>query len=198
MIVAEGLSAASLYESGARRMLPISIRPLDPGWRVLGRVFTVDLAPGHNIWIHRAVYAAQPGDVLVVATSGGIEFGYWGDVLTAAAREVGLGGLIIDGCVRDSQVLGKIGWPVFARGLCVRGTGKDADLGGGMGEPITMGDCTVNTGDLVFGDCDGIVVMAAHEASDIAAKALARDVAEDAIVARLASGETTMSVYGLP
>ena len=55
-----GISAATLHESGATP-LPPQVHPLDPGWRVCGRAFTVDLAPGHNIWLHRAVYAAQLG-----------------------------------------------------------------------------------------------------------------------------------------
>lgn len=197
MIEDPGLGTASLYESGAKRLLPTSIRPLDTAWRVCGRAFTVDMAPGHNIWIHRAVYTAQPGDVLVVSTGGGVEFGYWGDILTTAAMEAGLAGLVIDGCVRDSAELLALGWPVFSRGLCVRGTGKDAELGGGLGAPIDLGGCPVRTGDILIGDRDGIVVIEKQDVAGIVAKARARDATEDEIVTRLRGGETTLAVYGL-
>jgi 4-hydroxy-4-methyl-2-oxoglutarate aldolase len=192
-----GLSTATLHETGARRILPIAIRPLDPNWRIEGRVFTVELAPGHNIWVHRALYAASPGDVLVVSTGGGYEFGYWGDVLTNAARAVGLAGLIIDGCIRDSAGLVEMGWPVFARGMCVRGTGKDAAVGGGLGGRIDLAGCAVETGDVVVGDRDGVVVLEATTIADVARRARDRDAKEAAIIARLQAGETTLGIYGL-
>ena len=58
-----------------------------------------------NLWIHRAVYAAREGDILVISTSGGLEAGYWGDILNEAAIAQHLGGIVIDGGVRDSAGL---------------------------------------------------------------------------------------------
>ena len=69
----------------------------------------------------------QPGDVLVVHVSGHHEYGYWGEIMAKMAKARGVAGLVIDGCVRDGVLLGAIGFPVFARGLCMRGTGKDFD-----------------------------------------------------------------------
>jgi 4-hydroxy-4-methyl-2-oxoglutarate aldolase len=193
----QGLSAASLHESGAQRILPLAISPIDHAWRIAGRAFTVEAAAGHNIWIHRAVYAAQPGDVLVVSTGHGYDYGYWGSILTTAAQQVGLSGLVIDGCVRDSAELVRTGWPVFARGLCVRGTGKDPQAGGSMGAPIDIGGCTIRTGDIVLGDRDGVVLIAEHEVQMASARARTRDANEAHIAVRLRRGETTLAIYGL-
>ncbi|MFF4837009.1 RraA family protein [Streptomyces sp. NPDC001315] len=186
---------ATLHESGAVP-LPPRIRPLDRTWWVCGRVFTVDAAPGHNIWLHRAIYAAEPGDVLVVATGGGFEYGYWGDIMTHAARERRLGGLVIDGCVRDGSDLLRMGLPVFARGLCVRGTGKDPSRGGLRGE-LSIGGATVCSGDIVVGDADGVVVLPAEQIDVVAARAYEREQKEESVRTRLAAGESTLDIYGL-
>jgi 4-hydroxy-4-methyl-2-oxoglutarate aldolase len=190
-------STATLYESGATNLLPREIRPLDRNWRVAGRAFTVSMAPGHNIWIHDAVYAAAPGDVLVVTTGDGYDFGYWGDILANAAVARGLAGLVIDGCVRDSAELIELGFPVFARGLCVRGTGKDRTAGGGVGDPITVGTAPIASGDYLVADADGVVAIPPAGAAQVAKRAAERVAAEDAILLRLAAGESTLDIYGL-
>ena len=74
--------------------------------------------------------------MLVVYTSGVYEHGYWGEVMTTAAKAGGLAGLVIDACVRDADLLEQIGFPVFSRGLSIRGTGKDYGAIGWINEPV--------------------------------------------------------------
>ncbi len=62
---------------------------------VCGPAFTVQAVPGDNFWIHRAIYAAHPGDVLTVDTGNAPESGYWGELMTCAAMEAGLEGLVM-------------------------------------------------------------------------------------------------------
>ena len=124
-----------------------------------GPALTVHSPGGDNLWLHRALDVAQPGDVLVVHVSGAHEHGYWGEIMTTMAKVRGLAGLVIDGCVRDGVLLEQIGFPVFARGLCIRGTGKDYGAIGWIGEPVLIGDVTVSAGDLVVGDGDGVVAV---------------------------------------
>jgi 4-hydroxy-4-methyl-2-oxoglutarate aldolase len=157
---------------------------------------TVNLAPGHNIWLHRALYVAQPGDVLVATADTDIEYGYWGDILAHAAVERGVTGLVIDGSVRDSTDLQSLGFPVFARGLCVRGTGKDATVGG-FDVAIQLGAATVHPGDVIVGDSDGVVSIAADEVVDVVERAVQRERSEEKIRTRIAAGETTLDIYGL-
>ena len=98
---------------------------------------------GDNLWLHRAIYLAQPGDVLVVDVEGGYEFGYWGEIMSCAARQRGLAGLVINGCVRDGATLASSDFPVFARGLCMRGTGKDYGARGWINYPTLIEDVVV-------------------------------------------------------
>jgi 4-hydroxy-4-methyl-2-oxoglutarate aldolase len=191
------LGAATLHEaSGQRGALPSAIKPITSTMRVAGPAFPVATAPGNNLWIHRALPAAAPGDVLVVVTSGHYEAGYWGDIMTVAALEREIAGLVIDGCVRDSEAIARLHFPVFTRGLSIRGTGKDAAAPGSLQKPVTLGDATVHPGDLVVGDADGVVVISRANAADVVMKAKERERREGEILERLRKGETTLEIYG--
>jgi 4-hydroxy-4-methyl-2-oxoglutarate aldolase len=194
---AQSLPAATLHEAGGRiGALPSAIKPVAPSFRCCGPALTVHSPGGDNLWLHRALDIARPGDVLVVHVSGAYEHGYWGEIMTTMAKVRGLAGLVIDGCVRDGTLLGEIGFPVFARGLCIRGTGKDYGAIGWLNEPVRIGDVTVSAGDLVVGDDDGVVVVPRLQAPDVVEKSLRRERDEAAILARLQAGESTMQVYG--
>ncbi len=190
---------ASLHEAAGKiGALPSAIKPLSPAMRVAGRAFPVRSPGGDNLWLHRAIAAAAEGDVLVVATGGATEFGYWGEIMTRAAQARRLGGLVIEGGVRDAAALAEAGFPVFAHAVCIRGTGKDPEGDGALGTAVSIGAITVRPGDLVVGDGDGVVVLPAAQAAAAVRNAIARDHAEREILARLARGETTMDIYGLP
>jgi 4-hydroxy-4-methyl-2-oxoglutarate aldolase len=190
------LPAATLHEAGGRiGVMPSAIKPVAPSFRVCGPAVTVNSPGGDNLWLHRALYVAKSGDVLVVHVSDAHDFGYWGEIMSAAGRARHLGGLVIDGCVRDGAVLADFGFPVFARGLCIRGTGKDFGARGWINHPVLFGDLTVEAGDLVVGDTDGVVVVPRLRAEEVVAAATAREAKEAAIVARIDAGERTLEVY---
>lgn len=194
-----GLSAATVHEAyGGRGALPSAIKPVHPRLRVCGPAFTVDCPPGDNLWLHRAIYAAGPGDVLVADTRGHTEAGYWGEILSHAAVARQLGGLVIAGGVRDIEEISALGFPVFAANVCLRGTVKDPQADGQLGEPIRIGDVAVRNGDAVIGDADGVVIVAAEDVEAAAVSALARLAAERDMVERLRSGESTLGILGLP
>lgn len=194
---ASRISCATLHEAaGKTGALPSAIKPVHATFRVCGPAFTVHSPPADNLWLHRAIYAAAPGDVLVVYTSGHVESGYWGEVMSCAAKARGLAGLVIDGCVRDGAILADFGFPVFARGLCLRGTGKDFGARGWLGAPVLIGDVTVSTGDLIVGDADGVVALAETRVQNVLDAAHARDREEADILKRLAAGERTLDIYG--
>jgi 4-hydroxy-4-methyl-2-oxoglutarate aldolase len=191
--------AATVHEAyGRRGSLPSEIKPIASAFRVCGPAFTVDCPPGDNLWIHRAVYAARSGQVLVVQTRGEEEAGYWGEILSEAAVARQLGGLVTDGGVRDVARLAEIGFPVFAANVCLRGTVKDPTADGRLGEPLVIGSTLVRPGDMVVGDHDGVVVVAAGAVSAVADAARERVRKERDVIARLRSGETTLAIYELP
>ncbi|MEV4241622.1 MULTISPECIES: 4-hydroxy-4-methyl-2-oxoglutarate aldolase [Nocardia] len=193
------LSSATVHEAAGRiGALPAQIKPLSPEMHIAGPAFPVRVPSGDNLWLHRAVYAASRGEVLVVETGGGFEYGYWGEILAEAAIARGLVGLVIHGGVRDSRRLVELGWPVFAERLCVRGTAKDPNGDGDLGEPVRLGDVTVRLGDLVVGDADGVVCVPAAVADDVRDKADRREQDEADHIRRLRAGETTLAIYQLP
>jgi 4-hydroxy-4-methyl-2-oxoglutarate aldolase len=151
---------------------------------------------GDNLWLHRAIYAAQPGDVLVVHTNGHYGHGYWGEIMSTAAKMRGLAGLVIDGCVRDGELLARIGFPVFARGLCVRGTGKDLGARGWINAATLFEDVVVSPGDLIVGDGDGVVCIARDRVERVLQVAREREQQEADILKRLENGATTLDIYG--
>jgi 4-hydroxy-4-methyl-2-oxoglutarate aldolase len=193
---ARALPAATLHEAGGRiGVLPSAIKPVAPAFRICGPAVTVQSPGGDNLWLHRALYIAEPGDVLVVHVSGAHDFGYWGEIMSAAANARQLGGLVIDGCVRDGAVLADFGFPVFARGLCIRGTGKDFGARGWINHPVLFDDLVVQPGDLVVGDTDGVVALPRARAAEIVQLAQAREAKEAGIVQRIQGGERTLELY---
>ena len=194
----DDLGGAVLCDSaGHGRALPSTIRSLAGDGRITGPAFPVACAPGDNLWLHRAIYSAAPGDVLVASTGGFRQAGYWGEVLANAAQVKKLGGLVIDGCVRDGAELLRLGFPVFATGLCVRGTAKTAETTGSMGEPVRIGECTISQGDLVVGDGDGVVVLPRGEVDAIVVRAEERQRREAEVLRRLRDGERTVDLFGI-
>jgi 4-hydroxy-4-methyl-2-oxoglutarate aldolase len=173
----------------------MAIKPVAPSFKVCGSAVTVHSPGGDNLWLHRALYVAQPGDILVVHVSDAHHFGYWGEIMSAAAMARGLGGLVIDGCVRDGAILENFGFPVFARGLCIRGTGKDFGARGWINHPTLFGDLTVNPGDLVVGDTDGVVVLPGAQAQKFVEAAVEREKKEAGIIERIKAGERTIELY---
>src|SRR5829696_2122515 len=159
---------ATLHEAAGRvSALPARLRPAYAGATLIGPARPVVCPQGDNLWLHRAIYAAQPGEVLVLATTGEEEYGYWGEILSEAAASRGLGGLVIDGGVRDTGVLGRVGFPVFAVTTSMRGTIKDPEAGGGLPERVTIGAVTIAKGDLVVGDADGVVALPAARVDEV-------------------------------
>ncbi|WP_207934052.1 RraA family protein [Actinomadura sp. KC06] len=191
--------AASIHEAAGRiGALPGRFRPVTPEMRAYGPAYPVRCPGGDNLWLHRAIAAAPPGSILVAETGGLTEFGYWGEIMTRAARARGLAGLVIDGGVRDTAALASLDFAVFSSGACIRGTGKDPARGGALAVPVLLGDVLVRPGDLAVGDADGVVVVPADAAGATVEAARRRDLDETAIIARLEAGETTLGIYGLP
>lgn len=191
------LPTATLHEAAKKiGALPSVIKPVAPQFRFAGSALTVHSPGGDNLWLHRALDVAQPGDVMVVFANGAYEHGYWGEIMTTAAKVRGLAGLVIDACVRDGVLLGEIGFPVFSRGLCIQGTGKDFGATGWINHPLAIGGVVVHAGDLVVGDSDGVVVIPHARAAEVVAAGDQRELDEADILRRLQAGESTMNIYG--
>lgn len=191
------IPAATLHEAAGKiGALPSSLKPVAQEMKVCGRAYTVQGPSGCNLWLHRALAKAQPGDVLIADVGDNPEFGYWGDIMATSAMSQGIKGLVINGCVRDAFELEEMNFPVFSAGLCIRGTSKLFDHTGALNGPITIGEIAVNPGDLIVGDRDGVVVVPSDNVEEALLKSGQREDKEDKVKKRLIGGETTMEIYG--
>ena len=190
------LGSATIYEAqGAVGALNGDIKPIDPNMRLVGRALTVDIRPGDNLMIHYALANAKAGDVLVIDAKGFIEAGPWGDVLTEQALTMGLAGLVINGAVRDSSSIVENEFPIFCKGLSIKGTEKKQP--GKINIPIVISGVQINSGDIIVGDRDGVVVVKANEVNSVIQKAQQREEKENIFKAKIRNGATTVELLGL-
>jgi 4-hydroxy-4-methyl-2-oxoglutarate aldolase len=163
--------------NGRRGALDYRIRPITRAVRFAGVALTVHSRARDNLTPYAAIEYARPGDIMVVAADAYEEASVLGDILVGMAKNKGIAALVTDGMVRDVEGLNAVGLPIFARGLSPNSPYKDGP--GEIGLPVTLGGTTVNPGDLVVGDQDGIVVVA-REAIAAVANALAEVKAKEA------------------
>ncbi|AWN52704.1 RraA family protein [Methylobacterium sp. 17Sr1-1] len=183
-----------------RTQVDPAIRPLRRiagGPSLLGSAVTASCDPKDYGAVHHAIAVAEAGDVVVIDAGGRSDVAMIGDLLSTAARRKGIVGLVADGAVRDTGILG--GWSdfaVFTRHVTARGpASKD---GGTVDAPVTIGGAPVRPRDLILGDDDGVVVIPREAAEDLIAKAEERAQAEIGWEKRLSAGETTLAVFGVP
>ncbi|MGW9413576.1 RraA family protein [Arthrobacter cupressi] len=143
-----------------------AIQAVWPGARLAGPAFTVWTRPGDNQGIHRALQAARPGDVIVVAGGGDESRALLGELIGERAITLGLAGFVLDGAARDAEALGEIGMPVFARAVTPAGPYKNGPSR--LGTPIAFGGVPVMPGDVIVADSDGVVVIPREQAAAVA------------------------------
>lgn len=190
------LGTSTLYEASgiATSSVDPLIRTVWPGAAISGPAWPLQCSPGDNLAIHIAIEKARCGSVLVVDAQSFVA-GYWGEVLTVAAEAAGVVGLVIDGGVRDIAALRARAFPVFARGVSMRGTIKASVPS--VGQPISLAGTPVEAGDLVVADDDGVLVLPGSAVAETLVRAQARAEKEAAMMEKLKSGQTTLDLLGL-
>jgi 4-hydroxy-4-methyl-2-oxoglutarate aldolase len=153
--------------NGRRGALDYRIRPITRAMRFCGVALTVHSRARDNLAPYAAIAFARQGDVLVCATDAYEEASVAGDNMLGMAKNQGVIAFVTDGMVRDVEGLNAVGIPVFARGLTPNSPYKDGP--GEIGQSISLGGLTVNAGDLVAGDENGIVVVAREALEGVAA-----------------------------
>lgn len=179
----------------AARILDAAIRPVRQGAAAAGTAFTVACRPGDNLAVHLAIRELAPGDMLVVDYGGSLDTGPFGEILALACMSRQAAGLVIDGAVRDTAPIRDLGFPVFSRGVAIRGTTK-ADRGT-LRSAVRVGGMEVRHGDIVVADDDAVLVL---DHADLAAAldgSRRRAAHEAEIMARIRRGETTVDILGL-
>lgn len=171
------------------------ITPIQQDARIAGSAITVLGHPGDNIMIHAAVETCRPGDVLVVVNTAPSTHGMFGDLLATSLIARGVRGLVIDAGVRDTMDLRAMGFPVWSQHVSCQGTVKNTP--GSVNVPVVLGGVTVQPGDVVCADDDGVVVVERSEAAWALEQSQERLGKEAAMRTRLESGELGVDIYGL-
>ena len=190
------LGVATVHEAlGRAGLMRPYMRPIYPAAKVHGTAVTVSCQAGDNLMIHAAVEVCQPGDVLVVAPASESSDGMFGELLGVSCRAHGIAGLIIDAGVRDTADLINMQFPVWAKCISAQGTVKAS--AGSVNIPIVCAGAIVNPGDVVVGDCDGVVVVPHKKAAEVARLGEQRRTKEIKTRERLSKGELGVDFYGL-
>ncbi|MED4750836.1 RraA family protein [Brevibacillus choshinensis] len=147
-----------------------AIKPLKEEYHIAGRAFPVKMPVGDNLSVLQAIRDAQPGDILVIDAKGDTYRAIAGDFVVGLAQTMGIKGIVVDGVIRDIVGIKKLDFPVFCKGTTVAASGK-----AGWGEvnvPISCGGVSIQPGDIMVADADGVVVVPQSKEEQILEQAL--------------------------
>lgn len=159
------------------------IRPFHPKPIMIGHALTIHCPPGDNLVLQKAIEMAEPGDILVFNAGGDTTQAPVGEIVVSNCIRRGVAGLVIDGAVRDSDILPTLAIPVFAKGVTHRGCYKEGP--GEINVTIACGGVVVRPGDLVVGDSDGIVIVPYEEAEGLLPKLLKKIAQEEQVLEQI-------------
>ena len=168
---------------GAVGILPVNKSPVS----VCGNAVTVSVRSGDNLMIHKALQILQPGDVLVVDGGGDITRALFGEIMMTVAKSRGAVGAVFDAAIRDVEAFERHQFPCWARGVNMRGPYKDGP--GSINVPICIGGMTVNPGDIILGDGDGIIALSPEIALEGARLGKEKELAERKTIQSILDGK---------
>ncbi len=195
---AREVTIADIHEAmgpaGRAALMSHRMQPRQQGRKIAGPAVTAFCWPGDNLMMHRALYLAQPGDVLVVVCQAELSGAQWGDMATRYALKKGLAGVVVQGAARDVDQVRELGFPVWS--THVSPIHPDKSGHGFVNAPVVCEGVNVCPGDLVVADGDGVIVVPRREAARVVAGALAKMRKEDETAGKIAAGAAVWDLSG--
>ena len=183
-----GLATSVVSDVMGRTIGAVSILPVNKSSvSVCGNAVTVSVRAGDNLLIHKALQILKPGDVLVVDGGGDITRALFGEIMMTVAKSKGAIGCVFDGAIRDVDAFEKHKFPCWARGVNMRGPYKDGP--GSINNSISIGGMVVNPGDVILGDCDGIIALSPSIALEAAKLGKEKETAERKTIQSILDGQ---------
>ena len=200
-VLYSGVVADILDTMGHRNSsLGYGLRPLDNGYKVFGRAFTVLAADVYEIPEEpyklelESVDNVKDGEVIVAVTNGSTSSGFWGELLTTRSMKNGCVGAVIDGYTRDARRILELGFPLFVLGHCPLDSKGRTDVIAYQ-VPIEIRGVRVQPGDYIFGDIDGVVVIPQEIADEVIAKCLDKIEKENYVREQILAGRSATDLY---
>jgi len=190
------LGSATVHEAAGRTgVVDVPLIQVLPGSRAAGPARTVRCGQGDNLMVHAAMAATETGDVLVLTMPEPQPVALLGELLATQAKGRGAAAVLVDAAVRDVEELAELGLPIWAR--YVRVSGATKEIPGEIDEPVVVGGATIQAGDAVVLDSDGVVVVPAERVEGVLAAARARAEKEREKRAKLEAGALSYDLDGL-
>ena len=196
---AREVTVADIHESmgtrGRAALLGARMRPLKEGQpKIAGPAVTAFCWPGDNLMMHRALYLAQPGDVLVVVCQAELSGAQWGDLATRYAMQKGLAGVVVQGCVRDVDQVRALGFPVWSTHIWPIHPDKSGH--GFVNAPVVCEGVEVRPGDLIVADGDAVICIHRGDAARVVAAAQVKMRKEDETINKVRVGASIWELSG--
>ncbi|MCZ6916020.1 MAG: RraA family protein [Gemmatimonadetes bacterium] len=160
----EGAASSNLADAMGRfNFMDAGIKSRS-GLSLCGVAVTVNCRPGDNLMVHKALEIAEAGDIVVVNTNGNVSSSVFGELMCHTAVAAKLGGIVVDGAIRDVPAIMKLSFAAFSRVVSPGGCDKDGP--GEINVDIACGGAVVHPGDIIVGDGDGVVVVPQRDAAE--------------------------------
>ena len=188
-----------------QQFLPPEIQPLRPDMRAVGRAMpvvekdVVDIPAGHDLedkpfgLMLEALDDLNPGEIYICAGASP-SYALWGELMSTRAIHLGASGAVVDGFVRDTVGILRLGFPTFCHGRYAQDQaprGKVVDFR----TTIRMSHVVINPGDIIFGDIDGVLVIPSDRENEVIELALEKALGEQTVRKAIENGMSAVEAF---
>ncbi|PPR77843.1 MAG: 4-hydroxy-4-methyl-2-oxoglutarate aldolase/4-carboxy-4-hydroxy-2-oxoadipate aldolase [Alphaproteobacteria bacterium MarineAlpha2_Bin1] len=189
-------TASIAFGQGDSGIVDPKIKPMWKPMNLVGTAITIDSIPGDNLAVHIAISNAPKGTVIVLDTKYHKDHACVGDIIIRNCIKRGLAGFVTNGVMRDLNDCRELGLPIYATGVCMRSPSKKEDKAI-IGKPIIFGGVSIENGDYIIGDDDGLVVVKKNKCEIVLKRAIEKESKEKEIINKINNGENTIDIFGL-